>query len=549
MLMDDLFTAESEIPEIPPYVQKYFIGGDQVMEDALKYASVRALQHTIQDMDAYIAAHGDSVDVDEKGTIKAMLFYIEFLENVMERRQYSPELQVSAQSMELINGEEQDSDEEQFPEVVFKESDADSVLDVVDMDSMLEEVVGEKSDGELLNQVVDVESDGEKSQEVVEMDSVLEEQVVEVNSMLEDVVDVKSPKQPSVSPELVVSSAPDMQTMNLNFLLNEDPESLNEHIFQLVQGNAPLTSDEFDGLSDLDDGALDYAAQLGNEARVMERDMERRQRVSQIHDLSTQDIHQLLQLLGIPYVIAPTEAEAQCAQLELQGLVDGTVTEDSDALLFGSRNVYRHVHTRKPIQHYSMSKCIYSREQLVTLAYFLGCDYTTGVKGIGKETAKEIIKWFCGINGLQTFKAWKEAPLDPSEDNSMAAVYKKVHGRALPPGFPDQQVWNTFMNPGVLTDATPFQWGHPNVQPLTKHRPLSLVMGGRFLREKLDWDTDTTQKKLAPLLQERPQPQPTLNTYFTPIKPAPQVIDISDQSERKLLSRRQVQESKTIVLD
>lgn len=50
----------------------------------------------------------------------------------------------------------------------------------------------------------------------------------------------------------------------------------------------------------------------------------------------------MLQLFGIPYIIAPTEAEAQCAWLEEQGLVDGVVTDDNDALLFGAAHVYRH---------------------------------------------------------------------------------------------------------------------------------------------------------------------------------------------------------------
>ena len=55
------------------------------------------------------------------------------------------------------------------------------------------------------------------------------------------------------------------------------------------------------------------------------------------------DLKRLLHLMGIPYVQAPYEAEAQCAYLELHGLVDGVVTEDSDALLFGSKNVLRNI--------------------------------------------------------------------------------------------------------------------------------------------------------------------------------------------------------------
>jgi hypothetical protein len=46
-------------------------------------------------------------------------------------------------------------------------------------------------------------------------------------------------------------------------------------------------------------------------------------------------------MFGVPYIIAPQEAEAQCAWLDAEGLVDGVVTDDNDVFLFGARRVYR----------------------------------------------------------------------------------------------------------------------------------------------------------------------------------------------------------------
>ena len=65
----------------------------------------------------------------------------------------------------------------------------------------------------------------------------------------------------------------------------------------------------------------------------------------------------LLRLFGVPYIEAPEEAEAQCAQLEQAGLVDGVVTEDNDALLFGARAVYRHLFD--PQHHVEVRCCTF----------------------------------------------------------------------------------------------------------------------------------------------------------------------------------------------
>ena len=54
------------------------------------------------------------------------------------------------------------------------------------------------------------------------------------------------------------------------------------------------------------------------------------------------EVQELLQLFGIPYIVAPMEAEAQCAWLNQEGLVDGVVTDDNDVFLFGATHVYRH---------------------------------------------------------------------------------------------------------------------------------------------------------------------------------------------------------------
>ena len=51
----------------------------------------------------------------------------------------------------------------------------------------------------------------------------------------------------------------------------------------------------------------------------------------------------LLKLMGIPYVQAPCEAEAQCATLCKAGIVYATGSEDLDTLTFASPILLRHL--------------------------------------------------------------------------------------------------------------------------------------------------------------------------------------------------------------
>jgi 5'-3' exonuclease len=59
------------------------------------------------------------------------------------------------------------------------------------------------------------------------------------------------------------------------------------------------------------------------------------------------EVIELLKEFSLPYLIAPFEAEAQCAVLEQLGLVNGVVTEDSDTFLFGAKTVYKNIFTDK----------------------------------------------------------------------------------------------------------------------------------------------------------------------------------------------------------
>lgn len=84
------------------------------------------------------------------------------------------------------------------------------------------------------------------------------------------------------------------------------------------------------------------------------------------------------------------EAEAQAAFLNIIGLTDGTITDDSDIWLFGGRTVYKNVFQQKKIvTEFKMENIenMYklNRDKLIQLAMLTGSDYTIGIQGIGKK--------------------------------------------------------------------------------------------------------------------------------------------------------------------
>ena len=119
----------------------------------------------------------------------------------------------------------------------------------------------------------------------------------------------------------------------------------------------------------------------------------------------------MLRLFGIPYITAPMEAEAQCAELVHLGLVEGVITDDSDVFLFGGNRVFRNMFNQSKTVECFLSSDLdrelgLDRGTMVRLAYLLGSDYTEGVAGVGPVVAMELVKEFPGEDGLERFAEW-----------------------------------------------------------------------------------------------------------------------------------------------
>ncbi|XP_003705323.1 flap structure-specific endonuclease 1 [Megachile rotundata] len=141
---------------------------------------------------------------------------------------------------------------------------------------------------------------------------------------------------------------------------------------------------------------LQAAEEAGN-AEDIEKFNRRLVKVTQVH---ADEAKQLLKLMGIPYVEAPCEAEAQCAALVKAGKVFATATEDMDALTFGCNVLLRRLtfsEARKmPVQEFHHDKVLeglgLNQDEFIDLCIMLGCDYTNSIKGVGPKRAMELIK-------------------------------------------------------------------------------------------------------------------------------------------------------------
>ena len=105
-----------------------------------------------------------------------------------------------------------------------------------------------------------------------------------------------------------------------------------------------------------------------------------------------------LTALGLPWIVAPGESDAQCAQLVQSGRAWAAVTQDWDIALFGSPRALRNLTlstTRTP-EMLDLAAVLrtagLTREQLVDAAILIGTDYNEGAAGVGPVKAVKMVK-------------------------------------------------------------------------------------------------------------------------------------------------------------
>ncbi|XP_008402595.1 DNA repair protein complementing XP-G cells homolog [Poecilia reticulata] len=224
---------------------------------------------------------------------------------------------------------------------------------------------------------------------------------------------------------------------------------------------------------------------------------------------------ELLRLFGVPFLVAPMEAEAQCAALDRADQTNGTITDDSDVWLFGGRHVYRNFFSQnKYVEHYQysdlQSQLGLDRTKMINLAYLLGSDYTEGVAGVGYVTGMEILNEFPapGLEPLIQLSNWwceaqeKKRLTDNPRDTK---VKKKLRELKLQPGFPNPAVAQAYLQPAVDQSQASFSWGRPQLDMIKE-----------FCLSRFGWSSRKTEETLQPVIKQlnNQQTQLRIDSFF-----------------------------------
>jgi flap endonuclease-1 len=122
-----------------------------------------------------------------------------------------------------------------------------------------------------------------------------------------------------------------------------------------------------------------------------------------------QDSKDLLGFMGMPYIVAPSEGEAQASYMVSKGVADYVGSQDYDSLLFGAPRMVRNVTITgrrkiprrgvymdvKPeiIELQEVLKALeITREQLIDMGILVGTDFNPGIYKVGPKTALKLVK-------------------------------------------------------------------------------------------------------------------------------------------------------------
>lgn len=140
------------------------------------------------------------------------------------------------------------------------------------------------------------------------------------------------------------------------------------------------------------------------------------------------EIFEILDILGIPYIKAPSEADFQCVHMLKTKKVNNIVTGDMDFLTLGAKKIlipekngyYQMFELGKILKELDMT-----HDQFIDFSILLGCDYTGTLHRVGYVGAYNIIKNYGSID-----KYFQKEDIEIPEDFNYIRtrqIFKNIH--------------------------------------------------------------------------------------------------------------------------
>jgi len=220
------------------------------------------------------------------------------------------------------------------------------------------------------------------------------------------------------------------------------------------------------------------------------------QAATSMKDYMLDDSRRLLEQMGLPWVQAPSEGEAQAAYMTKKGETDFCASQDYDSLLFGAPKMLRNITIsgrRKRGNVYievvpevmELSKTLSSTgltyEQLIDVGILIGTDFNPdGIRGLGPKTALKMVKQYGTLENSLPHIRNASFPVEP---NCIRQV---------------------FLHPEV-TDDYKLRWCEPNVEGVVD----------LMVRQK-EFSEDRVRKSLEKMLagSKRQKSKMTLEKWF-----------------------------------
>ncbi len=209
-----------------------------------------------------------------------------------------------------------------------------------------------------------------------------------------------------------------------------------------------------------------------------------------------EDAKALIDAMGIPYVQAPSEGEAQAAHMAAKGDVWASGSQDYDSLLFGAprlvrnlaiegrrklpgKDVYVPIHPELIVLEEVLEHLGIDRRKLVWIGILIGTDFNDKVPGVGPKRALALVK----------------------EHDSLEDIFRAL---SYEPDFDWRAVERLFLNPPV-TDDYSIRFKKPDERRIRE-----------ILVEAHDFSPDRVDRAVQRLVENSPASgaQTSLDAWF-----------------------------------